>query len=88
MAYISGKCVGCKEKTKQYAGEYSGTDENGVKFRGRMYRCNNADCDINIVRLRAEKDLRCKEDLYAVRPGFYSRSRTKTRTRQKRTHRT
>lgn len=59
MAYLSGKCVVCNEKTKRCAGEYSGIDENGKKFRGRMYLCDRADCDINKTLLRAKKKLRC-----------------------------
>lgn len=58
MGYISRECVACKEKTKRYAGGYVGRDENGKRFHGRMYFCNNADCEINQARLRAKKAMR------------------------------
>lgn len=55
MGYLSGKCVTCTEKTKRYAGEYSGNDEDGKRFRGHLYCCKNKDCEINCARVRARK---------------------------------
>lgn len=86
MAYISGRCVACREKTKQRDGEYSGRDEKGKRFWGRMYLCEKADCDINRARLRAEKELRGNRSVlpggngtktYSKIPGRQENYRTK-----------
>lgn len=58
MAYISQKCVTCKDRTKRCAGTYSGKDEDGVQFSGQMYLCSNQSCEINIERMRGQKQLR------------------------------
>lgn len=58
MAYISRECMECTDKTKKFAGGYSGKDENGKRFHGRMYSCDNAACEINRARLRIRKAMR------------------------------
>lgn len=58
MAYFSLQCVACSDHTKQCAGAYSGTDEDGQPFCGQMYLCSNATCRINTERVRAEKQFR------------------------------
>lgn len=57
MAYISSKCIECKDRTKRCAGMYSGKDENGKRFSGRMYLCDNMGCRINIDRMKSIKRL-------------------------------
>lgn len=50
--------MNCTEKTKRYAGEYSGKDENGERFHGHMFCCKNKACEINYARMRARKAMR------------------------------
>lgn len=65
MAYFSLQCVACQDSTKRYAGIYKGKDENGQRFCGRMYLCDNSACKINIERIRGEKQLhRLETDRY------------------------
>lgn len=52
MAYISRKCVACKDNTKRAAGKFCGRDENGIFFSGHMYECDNLFCSINVERLK------------------------------------
>ncbi len=58
MAFISRECLTCTEGTKRYAGGFSGRDEQGKPFSGKMYLCDNMVCKINLVRLRSQKELR------------------------------
>lgn len=62
MAYISRQCVTCEDCTKQCAGKFSGKDENGKKFYGQMYTCDNKNCTINRIRKRGEKQLHALEE--------------------------
>lgn len=70
MAYISQKCVSCRERTKRDAGGYSALDENGERFSGHLYLCNNSACEINQERMRGQKQLRMLE---AERGASYER---------------
>ena len=61
MAYISRQCVDCEDCTKRCAGEFCGKDENGKRFCGQMYLCDNSNCAINRMRKRGEKQLHVLE---------------------------
>lgn len=50
MAYISKKCVTCTEPSKRAAGQYSAKDENGKRFSGHLYECDNEICPIKLMR--------------------------------------
>lgn len=56
MAYISRECVTCTDPTKRCEGKYHGRDEKGKYFSGNMYICSNGHCQINIERMRTQKD--------------------------------
>lgn len=84
MAYISGRCVTCKEKTKQSAGEYNGRDEKGKRFWGRLYVCEKTDCDINRTRMWAEKDFRRDQYILSVKTAAKPHSNI---SRKQKTHR-
>ena len=62
MAYISRECVSCTDPTKRCESTYHGKDEKGKVFRGNMYVCSNAHCQINIERMRTQRRLRQCED--------------------------
>lgn len=61
MAYISRQCVDCGDCTKRCAGEFRGKDENGKRFYGQMYLCDNRDCEINRTRKRGRKQFHVLE---------------------------
>lgn len=61
MAYFSLQCVACQDATKRFSGEYGGQDEDGQRFDGPMYLCENRACKINAERMRGEKQLRTME---------------------------
>lgn len=62
MAHYSTQCTLCRDSSKRSAGEWRLNEGNGKYFCVEMYSCQNEACELNVSRIKAERQLRMQSE--------------------------